>query len=68
MTAPELVAILERLDLSQAGAARLSGYDKQTVHRACKGILAVPAPLAAILTLMERARISGDRAMKLLDG
>lgn len=54
MTAPELRAALDRLSLSQAAAARLTGYDKQSLHRYHKGDLAVPRPLAACVGLLLR--------------
>lgn len=61
MTARELVAILDRLGLSQAEAARISGYEKGHVNRACTGRIAVPQQLATIILLvdaigLERAR------------
>lgn len=59
MTPAQFRAALDRLGLSQVGAAKLFGYsDGRVVRRYISGERAVPAPLAILLRLMIAGKIS----------
>ena len=59
MTPAQFRAALDRLGLSQVGAAKLFGYsDGRVVRRYISGERAEPAPLAILLRLMIAGKIS----------
>lgn len=61
MTANQFRAALDRLDLSQVGAARLFGYaDGRAVRRYVSGERTVPEPVAILLRLMLAGKITVD--------
>ena len=54
MTAPEFRAALDRLGLTQTGAARLLGVDARTARRWALGEREVPEPARRLLAACER--------------
>lgn len=60
MTAKQFQAALDRLGLSQVGAARLLGSDPRTARRWALGERSVPEPVAIILRLMLSGKITAD--------
>lgn len=61
MTPTQFRNALDRLDLSQVGAARLFGYaDGRAVRRYISGDRSIPAPVAILLRLMLAGKISVD--------
>lgn len=60
MTPTQFRAALDRLKLSQLGAARLVGVDGRTARRWALGERSVPGPVAILLRLMLAGRISAD--------
>lgn len=61
MTPTQFRAAIDRLDLSQVGAARLFGYsDGRVVRRYISGERAVPEPVAILLRLMLSGKITAD--------
>ena len=64
MTPTQFRAALERLRLSQLGAARLFGADGRTARRWALGERSVPGPVAIILRLMLAGKITADDIVK----
>ncbi len=60
MTAKQFQAAIDRLGLSQVGAARLVGADPRTARRWALGERSVPGPVAIILRLMLAGKITAD--------
>ncbi len=61
MTAKQFQAAIDRLGLSQVGAARLFGYsDGRVVRRYISGERAVPEPVAILLRLLLAGKITVD--------
>lgn len=60
MTAKQFQAAIDRLGLSQVGAARLLGADPRTARRWSLGERSVPEPVAIILRLMLAGKITAD--------
>jgi DNA-binding transcriptional regulator YdaS (Cro superfamily) len=60
MTAKQFQAAIDRLGLSQVGAARLVGADPRTARRWALGERSVPEPVAIILRLMLAGKITAD--------
>jgi len=60
MTAKQFQAAIDRLGLSQVGAARLFGSDPRTARRWSIGERSVPEPVAIILRLMIAGKITAD--------
>ena len=53
MTPAELIAILDRLGLTQIRASQCLGVDDRTMRRWMKGDAAVPEPVARILRMAD---------------
>lgn len=60
MTAKQFQAVIDRLGLSQVGAARLLGADPRTARRWALGERSVPEPVAILLRLMIAGKITAD--------
>lgn len=60
MTAKQFQAAIDRLGLSQLGAARLFGADGRTARRWALGERSVPEPVAIILRLLLAGKITTD--------
>lgn len=68
MTTDEYRTILAEIGLTQSGAARLLGVDPRTSRKWACGERDIPEPAARFLRLILAAKISPERAMKLLSG
>jgi len=68
MTAKQFQAALDRLGLSQVGAARLLGADPRTARRWALGERSVPGPVAIILRLMLAGKITAQDIDALREG
>jgi DNA-binding transcriptional regulator YiaG len=66
MTPDEYREAIERLGLSQVGAARLLGIDERTSRRWAIGERDVPAPAERFLRYLIATGKSGEYAMKWL--
>jgi DNA-binding transcriptional regulator YiaG len=64
MTAAQLRAILDRLGLSQVGAARFLDVDDRTVRRWIAGDIAVPRPVEMLLRLLDECPAAMRHARK----
>lgn len=60
MTANQFRTALNRLELSQLGAARLFGADGRTARRWALGERSIPEPVAILLRLMLAGKIRAD--------
>lgn len=60
MTAKQFQAAIDRLGLSQLGAARLFSADGRTARRWALGERSVPEPVAILLRLMLAGKITAD--------
>jgi hypothetical protein len=60
MTPKQFQSAIDRLGLSQVGAARLLGADPRTARRWALGERSVPEPVAILLRLMLAGKISAD--------
>jgi len=60
VTARQFRAALDRLELSQLGAARLLGYDGRTVRRWVADERSVPPAVAILLRLMLAGKITAE--------
>lgn len=60
MTPKQFQAAIDRLGLSQVGAARLFGADPRTARRWALGERSVPEPVAVLLRLMLAGKITAD--------
>lgn len=60
MTAKQFQAAIDRLGLSQVGAARLVGADPRTARKWSSGTNAVPECVAILLRLMLAGKITAD--------
>lgn len=60
VTAKQFQAAIDRLGLSQVGAARLFGSDPRTARRWALGERSIPEPVAIILRLMLAGKITAD--------
>lgn len=58
MTAKQFQAVIDRLGLSQLGAARLFGADGRTARRWALGERSVPGPVAILLRLLLAGKIT----------
>lgn len=58
MTAKQFQAAIDRLGLSQVGAAKLFGADPRTGRRWALGERSVPGPVAILLRLMLAGKIT----------
>lgn len=67
MTAEQYRSAINRLGLSQAGAATLVGVEPRTSRRWSDGSRTVPEPVARFLRLLIAAKITPDQAHDLLD-
>ena len=65
MTPTQYRAHLDRLGLSQVGAARLFGVDPRTSRRWVAGDLAIPKAVALALRLMVAQWVTLDEAERL---
>jgi hypothetical protein len=57
MTASQLRAALDRLDLSQVGAARILGISDRAIRRYVAGVT-IPEPVAKLLRLALKGKVS----------
>lgn len=64
MTAAQFRAALDRLGLSQLGAARLVGADGRTARRWALGERSVPEPVAILLRLLVACKITSADIVK----
>ena len=60
MTAKQFQAALDRLKLSQLGAARLFGADGRTARRWASGERSIPPTVAILIKLMLAGKIKPD--------
>lgn len=60
MTAKQFQAAIDRLGLSQVGAAKLLGADPRTARRWALGERSVPEPVAILLRLMLAGKITAE--------
>jgi hypothetical protein len=60
MTQYQFRIALDRIGLSQVGAARLFGGDERTFRRYALGEARVPAAVVILLRLLELGKITGD--------
>jgi len=60
MTANQFRAALDRLNLSQIGAARLFGTDPRTARRWALGERSIPECVAIVLRLLLAGKITTD--------
>lgn len=60
MTAKQFQTAIDRLGLSQVGAARLLGADPRTARRWALDERSVPEPVAILLRLMLAGKISAE--------
>lgn len=60
MTAKQFQAALDRLGLSQVGAARLFGADPRTARRWALGERSIPESVAILLRLMLAGKITAN--------
>ncbi len=60
MTAKQFQAAIDRLGLSQVGAAKLFGADPRTARRWALGERSIPESVAILLRLMLAGKISAD--------
>lgn len=60
MTAKQFQAAIDRLGLSQVGAARLFGADPRTARRWALGERSIPEPVAILLRLMLSGKLTTD--------
>lgn len=60
MTAKQFSSALDRLGLSQLGAARLFNANGRTARRWALGERSVPEPVAILLRLMLAGKITAD--------
>jgi hypothetical protein len=60
MTANQFRATLDRLGLSQVGAARLFGADPRTARRWALGERDIPETVAVLLRLMAAGKITAE--------
>ena len=58
MTATQFRATLDRLDLTQVGAARLLGSDERTVRRWASGDRTIPQAVVIMLRLLVAKKIT----------
>jgi len=58
MTAKQFQSAIDRLGLSQVGAARLFGADPRTARRWALGERSIPEPIAILLRLMLAGKIT----------
>jgi transcriptional regulator with XRE-family HTH domain len=58
MTAVELRNLLARLDLTQAGAARLLGINDRTMRRYVLGERSIPEPIRRLLEVAENGHLN----------
>jgi hypothetical protein len=61
MTKTQFGAALDRLGLTQVGAARLFGYDERTIRRWASGELPVPRIIEVVLYLIETFKVKVSR-------
>jgi DNA-binding transcriptional regulator YiaG len=66
MTHEDYRAIISQLGLSQAGASRFLGVNEVTSRRWATNKQTVPEPVARFLRLLVAAKISPEKAAKLL--
>lgn len=60
MTPKQFQAAIDRLGLSQVGAAKLVGADPRTARRWASGERSVPEPVAILLRLMLAGKITAS--------
>lgn len=60
MTAKQFQAAIDRLGLSQVGAARLFGSDPRTARRWALGERSIPESVTILLRLMLAGKITAD--------
>ncbi len=60
MTAKQFQSAIDRLGLSQVGAARLLGADPRTARRWALGERSIPGPVAILLRLMLAGKITAQ--------
>ena len=60
MTAKQFQNAIDRLGLSQVGAAKLFGSDPRTARRWALGERSIPEPITILLCLMLDGKISAD--------
>ena len=60
MTVKQFQAAIDRLGLSQVGAAKLFGADPRTARRWALGERSIPESVAILLRLMLAGKISAD--------
>lgn len=65
MKPSEFRACLERLGLSQVGAARLFGYNERTFRSYAAGDLAIPVVVALLLRVLVKFKITPEQIEKL---
>jgi hypothetical protein len=60
VTAKQFQAAIDRLGLTQVGAARLFGSDPRTARRWALGERSIPEPIAILLRLLVAGKITAD--------
>jgi hypothetical protein len=60
MTAKQFQTAIDRLGLSQVGAAKLFGADPRTARRWALGERSIPEPIAILLRLMLTGKITAQ--------
>lgn len=66
MTAKQYSDAIERLGLTQVGAARFLGVDERTSRRWIAGERPIPEPVAKFLRYLIAAKVAPDEVEKLL--
>jgi DNA-binding transcriptional regulator YiaG len=67
MTAEEFRAAIDEIGLSQVQAARMLNANERTARRWASGEIDIPTPVAIVLRLMLRYRISPRTVRRLWD-
>jgi len=66
MSKREYQACIDALGLSQVGAAELVGIDPRTSRRFSRGEYDVPQPIALLLRVMVKHKVTAESAQALL--
>jgi DNA-binding transcriptional regulator YiaG len=67
MTSDQFRSAMDKLELSQAAAARLLGVDDTTLRQWATSERDIPAPAVRFLHYLIATRTKGENAMKVLD-
>ena len=66
MNGDELQEAIDRLGMSQVGAARFLGHNDSTVRRWIAGKFPIPHTVAMLLRVMVRYRLTPDNVLSLV--